>query len=239
MAARPAERAARHRAGRRPGVSGTRDALLAAATELFAERGYEGVPVRAIARKAGVNNAMISYHFGGKRQLYREIVRATFAEILARVEALGQSLRPAPELLREFIAMLGEEATRQHPYFPTMFLREVLTGGKHLEPGMIDMPVRVMATMQAIVERGVRDGAFRPVDPVLTHLSMVGSLIFFFATERFRTRVMAARHPRAKPPDGAAYVEHIQDLITRGLAASRTNGPARGLRTRPVVSVKA
>jgi AcrR family transcriptional regulator len=235
---RPGGRALRHRAGRRPGVSGTRDALLAAATQLFAERGYEGVPVRAIARKAGVNNAMISYHFGGKRQLYREIVRATFSEIVARVERLGQSPRPAADLLREFIAMLGEEATRQHPYFPTMFLREVLTGGKHLEPGMIDMPVRVMATVQRIIERGVRDGAFRPVDPVLTHLSMVGSLIFFFATESFRTRVLAARHPRMKAPDGAAYVEHIQDLITHGLAASRTNGRARDVRPRSVVPVK-
>ena len=55
----------RGRAGRRPGSAGTREALLAAGTELFAERGYDGVPVWEIADRAGVNKAMISYHFGG------------------------------------------------------------------------------------------------------------------------------------------------------------------------------
>jgi AcrR family transcriptional regulator len=238
LTVRSGGRALRHRPGRRPGVSSTRDALLAAATELFAERGYEGVPVRAVAKKAGVNQAMISYHFGGKRQLYREIVRATFAEIVARVEALGESPRPALELLREFVATLGEEATRQHPHFPTMFLREVLTGGKHLEPGMIEMPLRVMTTVQKIVERGVREGALRPVDPVLTHMSMVGSLIFFFATESFRNRVLARRHPGVKPPDPAAYVKHIQELVTHGLATLDTNGLARETGVRPAARAK-
>jgi AcrR family transcriptional regulator len=78
------------RARRRDAVA-TREALLAAGSELFAERGYDGVPVAAIAHKAGVNKAMISYHFGGKRQLYLTIVRATFGEIVAGVERLAES----------------------------------------------------------------------------------------------------------------------------------------------------
>ena len=217
------------KSGRRPGISATREALLAAGTELFAQRGFEGVPVWAIAKKAGVNKAMISYHFGGKRQLYREIVSATFSEIVARAERLAASPRPVPELLSEFIAMVGDVATRQNPHFPPMFLREVLTGGKHLEPGMVEMPARVMAAVQKIIARGVREGALRPVDPVLTHLSMIGSLIFFFATAGFRDRVLSDRDPRLKPPDATAYVKHIQDLMAHGLAAepvvrSRKNG---------------
>src|SRR5262249_51780543 len=84
-------------AGRRPrDAAATREALLAAGAELFAERGYDGVPVWNIARAAGVNKAMISYHFGGKRGLYRAILEATFAEIVDRVEALAADPRPAP-----------------------------------------------------------------------------------------------------------------------------------------------
>src|SRR5437667_3373971 len=64
------------RRARRRDAAATRDALLAAGTELFAERGYDGVPVWAVAQKAGVNKAMINYHFGGKRKLYRAIVRS-------------------------------------------------------------------------------------------------------------------------------------------------------------------
>jgi AcrR family transcriptional regulator len=206
---------------RRRDAAATREALLAVGTELFAERGYDGVPVAAIAQKAGVNKAMISYHFGGKRQLYLAIVSATFAEIVAGVEKLAESSRPAPEVLRELIALVGEMATRRHPHFCSMMLREVVAGGKHLDPELIEKPARILGAVQRIVARGVRDGDFRPVDPVLTHLSLVGSLVFFFATTRFRERVLAKRRPPIKPPDAGAYVKHVQDLLTHGLAGAR------------------
>ena len=206
---------------RRRDAAATRDALLTAGAELFAERGYEGVPVAAIAQKAGVNKAMINYHFGGKRKLYLAIVSATFAEIVADVEALAASPRPAPEALRELVAVVGELASRRHPHFCAMMLREVMAGGKHLDPEVIDKPARILGAVQRIVARGVRDGDFRPVDPLMTHLSLVGSLVFFFATTRFRERVLANRRPAIKPPEAAAYVKHIQDLLTHGLAAGR------------------
>src|SRR5438552_14905665 len=187
-----AARIGSHRARRRDAAA-TRDALLRAGTELFAERGYDGVPVSAIAQKARVNKAMINYYFGGKRKLYLAIVSATFAEIVASVERLADSPRPAPEVLRELVAAVGEMATRRHPHFCTMMLREVVAGGEHLDPEIIDKPVRMLGAVQRIVARGVQDGDFRAVDPLLTHLSLVGSLVFFFATTRFRERVLAAR----------------------------------------------
>jgi AcrR family transcriptional regulator len=215
------------RRARRRDAAATRDALLAAGTELFAERGYDGVPVWAVAQKAGVNKAMINYHFGGKRKLYRAIVRATFGEMVASVERLAESSRPAPEVLRELIAAMGEIATRRHPHFCSMMLREVVAGGTHLDPELIDKPARILGAVQRIVARGVSDGDFRPVDPLLTHLSLVGSLVFFFATARFRERVLAKRRPAIKPPDGAAYVRHIQDLLTHGLAAGASQRETR------------
>jgi AcrR family transcriptional regulator len=206
---------------RRRDAAATRDALLAAAAELFAERGYDGVPVAVIAQKAGVNKAMINYHFGGKRKLYLAIVSATFADIIARVEALADSPRPAPEVLRELIAAIGELATRRHPHFCSMMLREVMAGGKNLDSALIEKPARVLGAVQRIIARGVADGEFRPVDPLLTHLSLVGSLVFFFATARFRERVLGAQRPRIAPPPPAAYVEHMQELLSHGLAAER------------------
>jgi TetR/AcrR family transcriptional regulator len=215
------------RRDRRRDAAATREALLAAGAELFAERGYDGVPVSALAAKAGVNRAMISYHFGGKRKLYRAIVDATFAEIVARAESLAGSSRPAPDLLRELVATVGDLATRRYPHFCAIMLREVLTGGKHLEPAVVTQPGRILAAVERIVERGVGEGTLRPVDPLLTHLSLVGSLVFFFATARFRERVLAAGRGVGKPPEAAAYVRHIQDLITHGLAAPGV-GPGSG-----------
>src|SRR5262249_43193269 len=183
-------------------------------------------PVADIAQRAGVNKAMINYHFGGKRQLYLAIVGATFDEIVASVERLATAPRPAPELLRELIAVVSEAVTRRHPHFCTVMRREVLAGGSSIEPMLVTHAVRLLSAVQDIVARGVRSGEFRPVDPVLTHLSLVGSLVFFFATQRFRERVLAQRRPAVKPPDATAYVKHMQDLLTRGLAA-QTPRPAR------------
>jgi len=146
---------------------------------------------------------------------------------VAGVEKLAESRRPAPEVLRELIAVVGETATRRHPHFCSMMLREVVAGGTHLDLELIDKPARILGAVQRIVARGVGDGDFRPVDPLLTHLSLVGSLVFFFATARFRERVLAMRRPAIKPPDAAVYVKHIQDLLTYGLAADSTHARRR------------
>src|SRR5256712_11139500 len=138
----PAARIGSRRARRRDAAA-TRDALLAAGTELFAERGYDGVPVWAVAQKAGVNKAMINYHFGGKRKLYRAIVSATFGEMVASVERLAESPRPAPGGVRGVIAAMGGIATRRPPHLCSMMLREGLAGGPHLDPGPVDKPPRV------------------------------------------------------------------------------------------------
>src|SRR5256885_4856659 len=124
------------RHARRRDAAATRDALLAAGTELFAERGYDGVPVWAIAQKAGVNKAMINYHFGGKRKLYRAIVSATFGEMVASVERLAESPPPAPGGLRELVRALGENPTPRPPHFYSLLLRGVPAGRTHPDPGL-------------------------------------------------------------------------------------------------------
>ena len=218
-------RGAKRRAGRPRRRADSRAALLAAATELFAAHGFDGVSVSDIAEKAGVNRAMISYHFGGKRDLYAAILAATFQEIVADVERIAGSAGPAPEVLRAIVAAIGDAATHRHPHFCTMMLREVLTGGQHMEKTVLAQPARVLAAVQRVVERGVREGAFRPVDPLLTHLSLVGSLVFFFATSGFRQRVI----PDRRPPDGATHFTHLPDLMILGLA-TRGATPTRTVR---------
>jgi len=64
----------------RPRVSraaeATRSALIKAATSVFSEAGYEAGSVRLITQRAKANQAAITYHFGGKEGLYREVLTA-------------------------------------------------------------------------------------------------------------------------------------------------------------------
>jgi AcrR family transcriptional regulator len=61
------------RRGPRPGGEDTREALVVAAREEFAEKGFAAATVRSIGARAGVDPAMISHYFGGKAGLFREI----------------------------------------------------------------------------------------------------------------------------------------------------------------------
>jgi AcrR family transcriptional regulator len=66
------------RTGRRPGASSTREAIIEAARKLFAERGYEGATMRAIAAEAGVDAALVVHFFGNKAALLVEAVQWPF-----------------------------------------------------------------------------------------------------------------------------------------------------------------
>ena len=83
----PPRRAAR--GGRRPGDSGTREAIAAAAREHFGQSGYDGTTVRAIAATAGVNPALVLYFYGSKQQLFVDVMRMPFdvAEAVERLVA--------------------------------------------------------------------------------------------------------------------------------------------------------
>lgn len=64
----------------------TRDALIAAAMHEFAARGFDSVSTREIAIRAGANQALIGYHFGGKEGLYLAVFESMRNQIQARLD---------------------------------------------------------------------------------------------------------------------------------------------------------
>jgi TetR/AcrR family transcriptional regulator, regulator of cefoperazone and chloramphenicol sensitivity len=78
----------------------TRQRLLEAATTLFAEYGFHRTTVRDIAELADVNLAAANYHFGSKRDLYLEVLRAGFAGIRAAIARRHADVPPRQALAR-------------------------------------------------------------------------------------------------------------------------------------------
>jgi TetR/AcrR family transcriptional regulator len=205
----------------RKSAAETREALLAAGTEAFATHGFEGARVDRIAARAGVNKAMISYHFRGKAGLYAAILDGAF-ESLSRGLASPPSGATSPaQRLRRFIESFAEEAGRR-PFLATMVLREVISGERQIEATVPPHLLRLFRSVEEIIEAGIRDGSFRRVDPLLTHLGLVGALIFFFATQPFRERIFRERRIPLDLPDPQRFVLHLEEMLTRGLAT----GPA-------------
>jgi AcrR family transcriptional regulator len=76
--------------GRRPAGSGTREAILAAASRAFAEQGYPRTTMRAIARDAGVDTRLVTHYFGTKQDLFVAVVELPFDPEVVMARVVGQ-----------------------------------------------------------------------------------------------------------------------------------------------------
>lgn len=74
--------------------AGRKAEIARVAENLFSKSGYDGVSIRDIANKAGVNSALVGYHFGTKEQLYRTLFERRYHEITALRVAALESAKP-------------------------------------------------------------------------------------------------------------------------------------------------
>ena len=113
--------------GRRPGPSTTREALVEVARARFAETGYEGTSLRAIASDAGVDPALVTHFFGSKDNLFREVVAWPFDTALAAERIAGAGIEPGQlgERLARFFLETWDDPTTGRPLLAV--LRGALT----------------------------------------------------------------------------------------------------------------
>jgi hypothetical protein len=127
-------------------------------------------------------------------------------------------------VVAEFAQFASED-----PLFPAMYLREVLSTG--IEPSVEPHILAVVGVSRRILERGVREGLFRPVPPLCFHFALVGSLIFFFATEPARKVVGPRLAPKMAFPTVAEFTRYLVDLSLRGLAPAPAAKRRKGVRS--------
>lgn len=195
----------------------TRNALLAAGLECFAERGFAGSTTQEIAMIAGVNKALISYHFGGKQGLLDALHNQVFDRLGPGIARLPDSQGDAVQNLREYIGALAGLADL-NPDYPVMLLRGLMAGDADPEGGFANRLLESNRVLKAILVKGTEEGRFRSVDPMLTQASILGSLLFFFATAATRRRMASSGKIASPPPHALHFVEHLKELVIRGIA---------------------
>lgn len=198
-------------------AAATREALLDAGTDLFAERGFEGTTVDAIARRANANKAMIHYHFRNKEGLYRAIVVETYAWFAGRLEEVDDPELPATRRLERFIDVFAE-GNRLRPTVSAMILKEILAGGPFIDDEVFLHVLRILGTIRSIVSQGIDDGSFRKVDPISTHLTIVLGMASYFATRPFRERLLRERRVPQSVADAEAFLRDFKSMVVGGLS---------------------
>lgn len=107
-------------AGRRPGKSGTRGDILDAARAAFLEEGYEPASLRSIARRASVDPALVHHYFGGKAELFAEVMKFGTDPRQIAVE-MAKEDRTGVDLVRHFLE-LWEQGRPWEPGLPPFMI---------------------------------------------------------------------------------------------------------------------
>ncbi|WP_225992056.1 TetR/AcrR family transcriptional regulator [Actinomadura montaniterrae] len=111
--------------GRRPGPTETREAILAEAREMFADKGYDGTSLRAIARAAGVDPALVHHFFGTKEGVFVEAMRFPVDPAVVLPHLLSQPHERLGESIVRTFLQVWDDPDRRAPILA--MLRSAMT----------------------------------------------------------------------------------------------------------------
>lgn len=199
------------------GPADARQRILDVATEVFAQESYAGARVDDIARRAGVNKAMLYYYVGDKDALYAAVFTDTIGEARKRLEAAALSAEGPEARFRAVVAAMARMTT-EHPHFAPLMLREIASGGAALPDSVVALMRGVFQVLADVLAEGVKTGVFRNIDPVMTHMFIGGSLLVLLSGAPLRQRVRGAGAAADRSSDDVAA--YVADLLLGGLCAS-------------------
>ena len=192
--------------------------LLAAALQLFVEKGFAATRAEEVARRAGVSKGTLFLYFSSKEELFKAVVRENisgqFPQWNARFEAYQGS---TPDLVRLFLTQWWETIgnspisgiiklmTSEASNFPELaafYEQEVVQPGSQL--------------IQRILQRGIDSGEFAPIDLRYGVYTLLAPMLFL-ATWKHSFGACAQFSDDIHPAD---YLRVQSEVILRGLAAT-------------------
>lgn len=193
-----------------------RAAVLAAAARLFAERGYAGTSMDAVARAAGVSKATLYHHVPGKDALFAAVVEERARRLVTAVEEDDRPLRARlVDFARRFVHLVAEpDSLALYRMVIAESVRRPDLARRFHEVG----PARVRAHLAALLERATARGELAVGEPDR-------------AAERFLALLLGPWQMRAllglERPDSAfldAWAEEAVELFLRGYAPGGRSG---------------
>ncbi len=190
--------------------------VLAAALDIFVERGYAATRLDDVAARAGVSKGTLYLYFENKEELFKAVVRENLVPALNEAEDYVENYSgSSTDLLREFILAwwkrIGETKlsgitklmmaeSGNFPDVASFYHEEVISRGN--------------ALIIRVLERGMQSGEFRRIDKVHANLVIVSPVLMLMMWKHS----FNALEPH--PVSTNDYLDCFLDLITRGLHAA-------------------
>ena len=192
-----------------------RAAIIAAAINLFAEKGFRGVTTRELAQAVGVSEPVLYDHFPSKRDLYNALMDSMAA---SSRELFGNRYMPKDDGTRSdrdfFIGVASTiiEWHERNPAYVRLFLFSALEGHELGERFFHRHSSTFLDELAGCIRSRIESGRFRPVDPTLAAYHFMGIV--------GHHGVNCAMAEKGKPTTPRTEViESIVDLFLKGVQA--------------------
>src|ERR1700744_1842908 len=190
----------------------TKVAILDAAIAEFAERGFEGASIRAIADRLGLQHPLITYHYGSKDILWRAAAEHAFAQIRSEWDVLapeGSELSPLARLRQEYTTLF--RYTVAFPEFHRFMRQEALTDNPRLKWVAETVLAPLLARLLPQIIEAQKRGLLPAADPILFHYMMVSltATLSEFGPEMRLTGGLSSNDPKV----AAAYWRLVEDMV--------------------------
>ncbi len=204
--------------GRRRRVNdpeGTKRNIVEVATREFAQKGYGGARVDAIAARTRTSKRMIYYYFGGKEGLYLAVLEAAYSSI-RRTESTLDLERLPPETALSTLVAFTFDYYIAHPEFVRLVMNENIMDGVHMARSKTigKLNVTVIDVLRRLIGRGQRAGVFRRgIDPIELHMSISALGIFNVANRATFSTIF--KLDMTSPKALAARRDEVVDIVLR------------------------
>jgi TetR/AcrR family transcriptional regulator len=200
----------------------TRGAILDAAIAEFAERGFEGASIRAIADRLGLQHPLITYHYRSKDILWRAAAEHAFAQIRAGWDNSAPENSDLPPLvrLREEYATLFRY-TVAFPEFHRFMRQEAFTNNPRLKWVAETVLAPLLARLIPQIVAAQKQGLLPAADPILFHYMMVSltATLSGFGPEMQVTSGLSAENAKVMEAYWALVDETVFGKYARGSSA--------------------
>src|SRR5262245_29719665 len=197
----------------------SRDKILDCAETLFARRGFAGIGLAEVAESVGLGKSSLFHHFRSKAELYAAVV----GRILARIEdrllrALAVGGTPVERLDRwidVLVDLLAEQRTYARLLLRSLFEDDELTGELPEELEANETLRRIVGLGAALLKEGIASGAFRPVSVGHTLQTLIGAMVYHFASGDFGDELIG--RPVFSATEVRRRKDEVKALLHRGL----------------------
>lgn len=187
--------------------------ILAAALELFAEKGFSATRMEDVAARAGLSKAGVYLYFTDKTALLKALVNELAGANVSVARGIVEAHQgPVSPLIATILAFLAGQV--RHTRFPELIKIVIAESRAHPEVGQLYLDTVVhqgLPLFEGLIRRGIASGEFRQVDPGFAARAMIGPMLLAVIWKTVFEPL------GAEPLDLEAYAAQHADIFLKGI----------------------